>query len=162
MHGCWEERGCSNEGCGCFRTVPLSPAFACWLMGLFGMPPLLDSEWWSAGYVPLCLSPLWRLKGDRYLDTVPRLNDWNGMEKALSEPRGGHLPSQGDWAGLELAWKLILTVFNGNDIGSVEFGVIFSRLTIQLESLQSALVVCRTPSNQISVAVSSKLSLNWG
>lgn len=44
----------------------------------------------------MCPSPRWRLKGDRYLDTVPRLNDWNGMEEALSQARAGHLPFQGD------------------------------------------------------------------
>ncbi|KAM7399080.1 hypothetical protein PAMP_018373 [Pampus punctatissimus] len=46
VHGCWEERGCSNEQraavdsghCCCPR------AFGCWLMELFGMPPLLDAE----------------------------------------------------------------------------------------------------------------------
>ena len=44
----------------------------------------------------MCPSPLWRLKGDRYLDTVPRLNDWDGMEVALSQRKAGHMPSQGD------------------------------------------------------------------
>lgn len=42
---------------------------------------MLSDEAGGAGdSVPLCLSPRWRLKGDRCLDTVPRLNDWNGME----------------------------------------------------------------------------------
>lgn len=45
-------------------------------------------------FVPL--SFLWRLKGDHYLDTVPRLNDWNEIEKALDCLRVSHLLSQGD------------------------------------------------------------------
>lgn len=32
--------------------------------------------------------PFWRLTGDHYLDTVPRLNDWDGVEKALEETGG--------------------------------------------------------------------------
>lgn len=74
----------------------MSPGLGWGLMGLFGMPPLLDAEWWSEECVPLCPSPVRRLKGDRYLDTVPRLNDWKGMGETLSQRKPGHLPSQGD------------------------------------------------------------------
>lgn len=31
----------------------------------------------------LCPSARWRLKADRCLDTVPRLNDWSGMEGGI-------------------------------------------------------------------------------
>lgn len=44
----------------------------------------------------MCPSPLWRLKGDRYLDTVPRLNDWNGNEGAPSQPRSLPFPRRPD------------------------------------------------------------------
>lgn len=37
-----------------FGTEPPSPG----LMGLFGMPPLLDAEWWSRGVRPFCVHPL--------------------------------------------------------------------------------------------------------
>lgn len=146
MHGCWEERGCSNEQraavdsghCCCPR------AFGCWLMGLFGMPPLLDAEWWSGECVPLCPSLLWRLKGDRYLDTVPRLNDWNGMEEALSQPKAGHLLSQGDtsWSqdGME---NDTLYSFRWQWHWKSWVCVIFSYLKIQLLILWSTIV----PSN---------------
>lgn len=122
VHGCWEKRGCSNELSAAVDSGHCCCpwAFACWLMGLFGMPPLLDAEWWSGECVLLCLSPLWRLKGDRYLDTVPRLNVWNGMEGPPSQPRAGHLPSQGDmisgwhekWYLLQVCMAMTLEVLN--------------------------------------------------
>ena len=71
------------------------------------------------------LSPLWRLKGDHYLDTVPRLNDWNGMEKALSQLRARHLPSQGDMNSSQGGMKSD-AVFTFRCQCHLMFGVIFS------------------------------------
>lgn len=168
MHGCWEERGCFNEQsaavdsghCCCPR------AFGYWLMGLFGMPPLLDAEWWSGECVLLYLSPLWRLKGDRYLDTVPRLNDWNGNEGAPSQLRSLAFPRRPD---LRMARKVIsFTGLHGNDTWSLEFGVIFSYFGIHCyfckvsssglksQFLLSSLLIMFN-STQLKVWVSSEL-----
>lgn len=45
---------------------------------------------------PFVSVPLWRLTGDHYLDAVPRLNDWDGVEKAPRKPRVSHILLQGD------------------------------------------------------------------
>lgn len=107
--------------------------------------------------VPLCLSPLWRLKGDRCLDTVPRLNDWNGMEEGTKStysrspalPRRRELPP---WApqrkrcvsGLRYQWKrLSRAIFlarqrNANSVKEQKWPQIFqfplSALLIMLNS----------------------------
>lgn len=145
MHGCWEERGCWNEQravvdpghCCCPR------AFGCRLMGLFGMPLLLDAEWWSGKCVLLCPSPSVEVKGRSlswYCSKIKWL-EWDGGGTKSTPEQVICLPKEAK-AGPRVPWKVLsFAGLDGKDSGSLEFGVIFSYLRMQWLILNSCLSV---------------------
>lgn len=105
----------------------LSWSSGCRLMGLFGMPPLPDAEWWSGESVPFVSVPSVEVKG--------RLLSWYCSKiKWLKWDGGGTMSRQSRSLSFPWRHKLVsewqenwsLARLNGIDTGSPELTAIFS------------------------------------